>query len=86
MTIRLYFLAMMGMLALAASAQPAAAIEYPWCAQYSGHGGGGRNCGFVSWEQCMETVRGMGGDCERNLFYKDPTEHRVKRTRKHRED
>ena len=28
---------------------PAAAIEYPWCAQYSGDDGdGGRNCGFVS--------------------------------------
>ena len=48
-----------------------AAIEYPWCAQYGGGkgGGGGRNCGFVSYEQCMETSRGMGGFCEPNLFY-----------------
>jgi hypothetical protein len=48
-----------------------AAIEYPWCAQYGGgqSGGGGRNCGFVSYEQCMETSRGMGGFCEPNLFY-----------------
>ena len=48
-----------------------AAIEYPWCAQYGGGGGdgGGRNCGFVSYEQCMQTSRGMGGFCERNLFY-----------------
>jgi hypothetical protein len=47
-----------------------AAIEYPWCAQYGGGtNGGGRNCGFVSYEQCMETSRGMGGFCERNLFY-----------------
>jgi hypothetical protein len=54
------------------SAAPArAAIEYPWCAQYGGGkgGGGGRNCGFVSYEQCMETSRGMGGYCEPNLFY-----------------
>jgi hypothetical protein len=53
------------------SAIPArAAIEYPWCAQYGGgKGGGGRNCGFVSYEQCMETSRGMGGFCEPNLFY-----------------
>ena len=37
------------------------AEPYPWCAQYgSGRGGGGRNCGFVSWEQCMATVRGIG--------------------------
>ena len=47
-----------------------AGIEYPWCAQYSdGDMGGGRNCGFVSYEQCMQTSRGMGGFCERNLFY-----------------
>jgi hypothetical protein len=50
---------------------PAQAVEYPWCAQYGGRGGdGGRNCGFVSFEQCMATVSGIGGFCERNLFYK----------------
>ena len=59
--------------AMAALARRAAAIEYPWCAQYGGDDGdGGRNCGFVSREQCMETVRGMGGFCERNLFYTGP--------------
>ena len=47
-----------------------AGIEYPWCAQEGGgEEGGGRNCGFVSYEQCMETIRGMGGSCEPNLFY-----------------
>jgi hypothetical protein len=70
--------------AMAALARPAAAIEYPWCAQYSGDDGGGRNCGFVSYEQCMETVRGMGG--ERNLFYTGPTERPAKPARKHRHD
>jgi Protein of unknown function (DUF3551) len=45
-----------------------AAIEYPWCAQYGGEGGD-LNCGFVSREQCMETVRGAGGFCGPNLFY-----------------
>jgi hypothetical protein len=49
-----------------------AAIEYPWCAQYSsGEDSGGRNCGFVSYEQCMETARGAGAACEVNLFYLD---------------
>lgn len=67
-------LAVFALTGLAASAAPAAAaIEYPWCAQYGGgeDGGGGRNCGFVSYEQCMLTVRGMGGSCEQNLFYLD---------------
>ena len=57
-------------IAIAAVAQPAAAIEYPSCAQYGGgDDNGGRNCGFVSYEQWMETIRGMGGSCEPNLFY-----------------
>jgi hypothetical protein len=52
------------------SAPPAAAIEYPWCAQYSGgEDGGGRNCGFSTLEQCRATVSGIGGSCEPNLFY-----------------
>ena len=66
------YIAAIGIAAIAsllALATPARAeIEYPWCAQYGGRDGG-RNCGFVSYEQCMETVRGMGGFCERNLFY-----------------
>ena len=70
------------------SATPArAAIEYPWCAQYGGGqgGGGGRNCGFVSYEQCMETSRGMGGFCEPNLFYTGSASDtsQSKRKRKH---
>jgi hypothetical protein len=72
--------------ALAVFARPAAAIEYPWCAQYGNGGDGGRNCGFVSYEQCMETVRGIGGFCERNLFYTGPAERPAKRTRKRHDD
>ena len=65
----------------------AAAIEYPWCAQYSGDdGGGGRNCGFSTLEQCMETVRGAGGFCERNLFYEGPAELPAKPPHKPRDD
>jgi Protein of unknown function (DUF3551) len=80
-------LAIVAIAAMAALARPAAAIEYPWCAQYGGtDGDGGRNCGFVSYEQCMETVRGMGGFCERNLFSTGPTERPAKPTRKRRND
>ena len=73
--------------ALAVPARPAAAIEYPWCAQYGGDDGdGGRNCGFVSYEQCMETLRGMGGFCERNLFYTGPAKPPAKKARKRGKD
>ncbi len=63
--------------ALAASAvwvdaRPAdAAIVYPWCAHNNGRMGGAPTCGFVSFEQCMQTVRGLQGTCEMNPFY-DP--------------
>ncbi|HEX5211060.1 MAG TPA: DUF3551 domain-containing protein [Pseudolabrys sp.] len=67
---------------------PAAQAEpYRWCAQYgSGRGGGARNCGFVTWEQCMQTIRGMGGFCEHNLFYTGPEERPVRHKRKHNDD
>lgn len=51
------------------------AQNYPWCAYYGGGrfgGGGGTNCGFVSFEQCMATVRGIGGFCDRNTQYVPP--------------
>jgi hypothetical protein len=63
--------------AMSSFSQPAAAaaIEYPWCASYGDmDGGGGKNCGFVSYEQCMMTARGAGGSCDRNLFYPGTTE------------
>ena len=45
----------------------AEAQNYPWCAIYSGGAvSGGTNCGFISFEQCMETARGMGSFCYRN--------------------
>ena len=42
---------------------------YPWCAVYSGDGGGGTNCGFLTIEQCRATVSGIGGFCAPNQFY-----------------
>ncbi|MFN3659068.1 MAG: DUF3551 domain-containing protein [Pseudolabrys sp.] len=59
------------------------ADPYKWCAQYGGRdGGGGRNCGFVTWEQCMATVSGIGGFCEPNPFYTGPeTQKRKARKR-----
>lgn len=53
------------LIGLATTAQ---AQNYPWCAQY-GWRDGPRNCGFVSWQQCMATVSGVGGYCERNSMY-----------------
>ena len=41
--------------------KPAEAQNYPWCAIYGeGAVGGGTNCGFITFEQCMETASGLG--------------------------
>ena len=51
--------------------RPAASEIYrPWCVQYYGHGSdGARNCGFVSYEQCMMTATpGSGAWCVRNTW------------------
>jgi hypothetical protein len=48
-----------------------------------GRGGGGTNCGFSTYEQCMVTIRGMGGFCDSNPFYtpssQKPPRHQYKR-------
>jgi hypothetical protein len=59
--------------AAAVLATPAHAQNYPWCAIYTGGAvGGGTNCGFVSYEQCMATARGLGSFCYRNTQYVPP--------------
>jgi hypothetical protein len=50
----------------------AKAQNYPWCSQYSEGGAGGRNCGFTTFQQCLENVSGIGGFCERNTLYQPP--------------
>jgi hypothetical protein len=57
------------------------ADPYKWCAQYGGLSGGGRNCGFVTWDQCMATVSGIGGFCEPNQFYTGPERPPTRRKR-----
>jgi len=72
-----YLLAVFGMLvatAVTPAVTPAMAQNYPWC-EYLGGGeasGGGRNCGFISFEQCMESARGNGNDCRVNTQYEPP--------------
>jgi hypothetical protein len=62
-----------GMLAAAgAMSTGAQAQNYPWCAQYGGQNGGASNCGFTTFEQCMATLSGMGGFCDRNTQYVPP--------------
>jgi hypothetical protein len=54
-------------LAVLALATPALGQNYPWCSNF--HDGGGTNCGFSSYEQCMATAQGSGGTCTKNNMY-----------------
>ena len=55
---------------LAGAQSSSAEVIYPWCAQKSR---GGRNCGFVSFEQCRASVSGTGF-CVENPFYQRTAE------------
>ncbi len=59
--------------AMAVISPSAQAQNYPWCANYGApFGDGGTNCGFTTREQCMATVSGIGGSCDRNTQYVPP--------------
>src|SRR5262249_4025031 len=42
--------------------------NYPWCA-HLGTGFESTNCGFTTFQQCMDTVSGIGGFCQPNTEY-----------------
>ena len=67
-------LLMLGIVAASAAfGGTASAQNYPWCAVYGGADtGGSSNCGFVTFEQCMATLSGMGGFCNRNTQFVPP--------------
>jgi hypothetical protein len=59
------------------------AQNYPWCAIYDVLGGA-TNCGFVTFEQCMETARGLGSLCQPNTQYVPPPgPHSLSRVYRH---
>ncbi len=77
----LFLLVLLGILAgTAAIGTRAVAQNYPWCAIYS-KGGGGENCGFTTFEQCMATVSGIGGFCMQNTQYQPSASRKVYRRR-----
>ena len=65
---KLSLLALVLAAGIAGLAAPAAAQNYPWCAVLN-TGDASYNCGFVSFEQCLATVRGIGGTCMVNTTY-----------------
>ena len=50
-----------GIIPHGASAQ----TRYPWCAYYDAWS---YNCGFVTFQQCLATISGVGGACRPNPY------------------
>jgi Protein of unknown function (DUF3551) len=59
-----------------------AAPYWPWCSQY-GRPSYSHSCAFSSWEQCMATVRGIGGYCYANPYSPPPGSARSRRHSSH---
>ena len=54
------FVAAVGVSAGGARAEP----YYPWCARYNGWT---IVCSFMTFQQCMATISGVGGICQQNV-------------------
>jgi Protein of unknown function (DUF3551) len=61
-------LALGAVIGIAALAGRAEAQNYPWCAVLN-TGDASYNCGFVTFQQCLATVSGIGGTCMVNTTY-----------------
>jgi hypothetical protein len=59
------------------------AQNYPWWAEGS-YKAGGTNCGFVTLQQCLDTVRGSAEFCGPNPVYQRPPGPRLVRHPSHR--
>ncbi len=66
---RMMLFALAALVALTGDVRPSAAHGwypwYPWCAQYADRSGV-TQCLFFTFEQCLATVRGIGGSCMQN--------------------
>jgi hypothetical protein len=76
---KLLMLAAMGGTFLLLPAEAAQAREYPWCARYDWST---YNCGFVSFQQCLATISGIGGLCEQNPRYVPQQQPRQRKRQK----
>jgi hypothetical protein len=61
-----------GILASAWMSTAARAQNYPWCAYLSTGDGTATNCGFITRQQCVDSVSGIGGYCTPNNQYVPP--------------
>jgi len=61
-----------------------AGVVYPWCTSGAGMEFGAVNCGFNTFEQCLQTARGNGQHCQPNPLYQAPAQSQVKPNKRSR--
>jgi hypothetical protein len=49
-----------------------AAVDHPYCAVSRGYEITYEQCSFATLELCLEEVRGLGGYCRPNSYYRGP--------------
>jgi hypothetical protein len=59
--------------------KPAVAQNYPWCAYYDLGQDGFRSCRFATLQQCLDDVRGIGGNCGPSPYPPSPVSHPLTR-------
>ena len=60
------------LLAPVTAAHAQSAYDYPWCAVYAGGSrgpGGAMSCYYRTYEQCRQTMSGIGGTCVQSPYY-----------------
>src|SRR5262249_2792017 len=82
-TMRLFLMIVGAFAAIVCNERRADAQNYPWCAEGS-YKAGGTNCGFVTLQQCLDTVRGGAEFCGPNPMYQRPPGPRLVRHPSHR--
>ena len=63
--------AVIGVVACFTSSDDAASApgDFPYCAASRGHEEYSMNCGFATFEACLEELKGMRGYCAPNPYY-----------------
>jgi hypothetical protein len=68
---------------LAIDARAPVQAAAPWCAWFTGYSYSS-DCGYYTLEQCVATVRGVGGYCAPNVYAQPlPGPYRKKRPRRY---
>ncbi len=81
---RISLVMLLGLCAVVAFAdKPAVAQQnYPWCAYYDLGPNGFRSCRFATFQQCLEDVRPVGGNCGPSPYPTEVAPRRSIRTSK----